>query len=102
MRPFTALRAWLRRTDRFWDYLLGEPGRAPKLAARRLTEVVELEDRVVPDGRPYDFPVIAVGSGNNGADAVRVFDADTGAPLLNLYPFQEQFTGGVRVAVGDV
>jgi hypothetical protein len=61
-----------------------------------------LEDRTVPDGRPLPFPVIAVGPGPGDAPLVKLFDADTGAELLNLNPYAPTLRGGVRVAVGDL
>lgn len=45
-----------------------------------------------------DHHLIATGSGS----LVRVFDATTGAMTGSFSPFGARFTGGVRVAVGDV
>jgi RHS repeat-associated protein len=93
----TLLARWLAKTDRFWDYLLG--GRRPN--RKRVIGVERLEDRLVPDSRPLPFPVIAAGSDLGSAPLVKLFDADTGAVLQTLTPFDDQFRGGVRVAVGD-
>jgi hypothetical protein len=49
--------------------------------------------------------IIAVGAEAGGTPIVRGFDAGTGAPLdfiQSLVPYEGTFTGGVRVAVGDV
>src|SRR5436309_633330 len=89
MRPITALRTWLRKTDQFWDYLLAPLSPVPHLAAKRRFEVLQLEDRVVPDNRPLPYPVIAVGPGD-------------GAGLASFFAFEETFTGGVRLAVADL
>ncbi|HET6575529.1 MAG TPA: VCBS repeat-containing protein, partial [Fimbriiglobus sp.] len=92
----TRLSRWLAKSDRFWDRVLGRPA-SPR--PRRIA-VEQLEDRVVPDGRP--LPVIAVGPEPGGRPFARMFRADTGATLLNLAPFGDAFPGGVRVAVGDL
>jgi hypothetical protein len=46
-------------------------------------------------------PDIITGAGQGGGPHVRVFDGQNGAPILNLFPFGA-FTGGVRVASGDI
>ncbi len=101
MRSLFTLRAWLRRTERFWDFLLGRSRSLLSMPIKaRQPRVEQLEDRVVPDGRPLPYPVIAVGPGE-GAGLVKMFDADTGAELINLIPFANTFTGGIRVAIDD-
>src|SRR5262249_47237689 len=59
---------------------------------------------VVPvTNRDNDKPAIcAVAPGPGGAPVVRVYDALTGAPKFALPAYAPSFTGGVRVAVGDV
>lgn len=52
-----------------------------------------------PTAVPSD-PLIFVGSGPGGG-LLRVFDAD-GTPVVSVSPFGPGFTGGVRVAAGDV
>ena len=49
-----------------------------------------------------DTTLIAVGSGAGVASEVRVFDAATHAFKFSFSPFGSAFTGGVRVATGDV
>ncbi|MFO0848771.1 MAG: hypothetical protein U0871_09485 [Gemmataceae bacterium] len=94
-------RAWVRRTDRFWDFLLG---RRPAVNDRRRPPLaaLPLEDRVVPAGRPLPYPVIAAGSGPGGPPDARLFDADTGGVLVDVAPFGPALAGGVRVAVADL
>ncbi len=45
---------------------------------------------------------IIVGSGADEAPEVRVFGALDGEPLMGFFPYPNNFTGGVRVATGDV
>jgi hypothetical protein len=47
---------------------------------------------------------IAVGAGEGGGPEVQVYDVSSGTPTLkfDFFPFNTNFTGGVRVAVGDV
>ncbi len=46
--------------------------------------------------------ITGAGAGAAGGPHVRVFDGVTGAPTAGFFPFDPDFTGGVRVAVGDV
>ena len=55
-----------------------------------------LEDRVTPAG------FFAAGADAGGAPEVRVFDAVTGELRANFPAYSATFTGGVRVAIGDV
>lgn len=48
------------------------------------------------------FADIIVGSGPGGAPHVKVFSGATTAELLSFFPFPAGFTGGVRVASGDL
>jgi hypothetical protein len=47
-------------------------------------------------------PIIAVGAGFGALSEIKVFDAGTTNLLLDFFAFGGGFTGGVRVAVGDV
>jgi hypothetical protein len=42
------------------------------------------------------------GPGSGGGPQVRVFSGNTGSPMMSFYAFDPGFTGGVRVAAGDV
>ena len=44
----------------------------------------------------------AVGSGPGQAAEVKVFDASTGLQKFDLFPYEPSFTGGVKVATGDI
>jgi uncharacterized repeat protein (TIGR01451 family) len=46
--------------------------------------------------------IVAVGADAGGGPAVRVFDFTTGKQLFSFFAYSPTFTGGVRVAVGDV
>ena len=61
-----------------------------------------LEDRLVPAGRPLPFPVIAAGTDAGVPAQARLIDADTGFLLLNENPYGPSYTGGIRVALGDL
>src|SRR5262245_3542465 len=45
---------------------------------------------------------VVTGAGAGGGPHVRKFDGPSGTPGLSFYAFAPAFTGGVRVAVGDV
>jgi uncharacterized protein (TIGR03118 family) len=47
-------------------------------------------------------PVLAVGAGAGGSPEVKSFDSTTGAIKLDFNAYVASFTGGVRVAVGDI
>ena len=61
-----------------------------------------LKDRLVPAGRPLPFPVIAAGTDAGVPAQARLIDADTGFLLLNENPYGPSYTGGIRVALGDL
>ena len=61
-----------------------------------------LEDRLVPAGRSLPFPVIAAGTDAGMPAQARLIDADTGFLLLNENPYGPSYTGGIRVALGDL
>ncbi|MFO0935124.1 MAG: RHS repeat-associated core domain-containing protein [Gemmataceae bacterium] len=78
---------------------------------RRLKPVVDpfrpkfdnLEERLVPDGsRPHPLPIIYVGSGGGMAPLVRAYDVDKGTVTFEKQVYESAFTGGVRVATGDI
>jgi hypothetical protein len=53
------------------------------------------------EGRNLLAAILATGAGPGGGPHVRVFDA-AGADVPNFFPYDPRFTGGVRVAVGDL
>ena len=46
--------------------------------------------------------LVAVGAGAGGGPQVMVYDAQTNREIYSFYAFDPRFTGGVRVATGDV
>lgn len=44
----------------------------------------------------------AVGSGPGQAAEVKVFDSSTGLQKFDFFPYESSYTGGVRVATGDI
>ena len=61
------------------------------------TEVVTITNGPAPAR-----PIIVVGTDVGAAPEVRVFDAKSGALKFDFYAYNPAFTGGVRVAAGDV
>ena len=61
-----------------------------------------LKDRLVPAARPLPFPVTAAGTDAGVPAQARLIDADTGFLLLNENPYGPNYTGGIRVALGDL
>lgn len=45
---------------------------------------------------------LVVGAGPGGSPQVRIFDGATGKEFAHFLAFNEQFTGGVRLSVGDI
>lgn len=53
--------------------------------------------------RPDDHGLIAVGPAEGSAEPVRIFDVRVGpTAVAEFYPFGAGYTGGIRVALGDV
>ena len=46
--------------------------------------------------------IVAVGADAGGGPHVRVYDTSTAVEKFSFFPYEPTFTGGVRVAVGDV
>jgi FG-GAP repeat len=66
-----------------------------------------MEDRLTPSfplpGEPVTVLLYAVGAGAGGAPHVRAFDGEFNGELrFNFLAYDAAFTGGVRVATGDV
>ena len=53
------------------------------------------------NGPLSEVPILVVGAGLGGGPHVRVYGA-TGLPVRELFAYDPDFTGGVRVALGDV
>ena len=58
------------------------------------TVTITLQDRLQK--------IVAVGADAGGGPHVRVFDTSTAVEKFSFFPYEPTFTGGVRVAVGDV
>jgi hypothetical protein len=52
--------------------------------------------------QPLPKDLFVVGADAGGGPEVKVFDAVSKAVVLDFFPFSPAFTGGVRVAVGDI
>src|SRR5437870_3500746 len=101
-RPLLARPVW-STLARVWDHLLDHPAGvtspppSPASLPTRLN-LLPLEERVVPDGRPLPLPFVFAGTGSGAPPRVRAYDAVTGDLLFEKTPFASDFTGGVRVA----
>lgn len=86
--------SWLRRSlNKLVESVAGTGAAAPRPTSCTLG-VEQLEDRVVP--------TIAVGADAGGGPEVRTFTDRLRQSILAFYPYDPAFTGGVRVALGDV
>ena len=54
------------------------------------------------ENRPTTRGIYAVGADAGGGPRVRVYNSDTNEVLFDAFVYDPSFTGGVRVAVGDV
>src|SRR5262245_30399178 len=86
-------RRWLTRPTRKSTPRLKKPTFRPNLVA--------LEDRVVPDGRPLPLPVVYVGAATGAPPAVKAYAADTGMLNFERTVYEPTFSGGVRIAAAD-
>jgi hypothetical protein len=73
-----------------FDVVVTDRG-APPLSASQTVTITAL-----------NTDILAVGADAGGVPEVRVFDAATGTLKFDLLAYDAGFTGGVRVAVGDV
>ncbi len=90
---------------RTWDVLVARAvGRREAVARPRSAglSVLPLEDRITPTGRPLPQPFIFVGAGSGAPPLVRAYKAETGELAFERQPFATGFSGGVRVATGDI
>jgi uncharacterized protein GlcG (DUF336 family) len=105
----------------FWDRFrrsnrATEKAKAAKPSRRRSLNFERLEDRSLMSAAGFaggayvaasgsanpQNDLIVTGAESGGGPHVRVFDTNTGAEKLGLFAYDPAFTGGVRVAVGDV
>src|SRR4029434_3498419 len=91
-------------------------GRVRVFDGQTFTPLAGILGNFRPFGRAYTGPIfvaagdlngdkradIVVGKGFQFAPQVRVFDVASGARRPTVFAFDKSFTGGVRVAVGDV
>ncbi|OWK40496.1 beta strand repeat-containing protein [Fimbriiglobus ruber] len=83
----------------FWKKLvMARMTEAAKRHRRALLTCESLESRTTPAAQQ----IIASSVGAGGAPIVHVFDAATGLEKFAVRAYEASFTGGVRVAVGDV
>ncbi len=57
---------------------------------------------LISEVAPSSPPIYATGADAGGGPHVRVFNAQTNAEIASFFAYNALFTGGVRVAVGDV
>ncbi len=89
------LRRFVERYFRVWTQRKSRPGPYRKPTVRLGLE--GLEDR-----RLLSASIIATGSDSGSSPLVTVYNAATGAQEFSFMAYDSSFTGGVRVAVGDV
>ncbi len=105
-RPSVARPVW-SALSRVWDHLLGRPAGftsppSPPVSLPVRLNLLPLEERVVPTGRPLPQPFLFAGAGAGAPPRVSAFNAETGELKFEKQPFDSTFTGGVRVAAGDL
>ena len=74
---------------------------AKRSAPRFQPGLMNLEDRLVPSGRPLPLPVIYAGAETGAPPVVQAFAADPGALNFQRTVYEPTFSGGVRVATAD-
>jgi hypothetical protein len=102
-------------TPRTATYSITPPGGTWSLAdngvyaiVMQANQVMDLDGNSVAAGNIGAFqvsltaPIYATGAGPGAPPLVNVYDANTNALKFTLLAFNPSFTGGVRVAVGDV
>src|SRR5438045_2768183 len=92
---------WSQRRRRIRQLLEPQNRSNPRMRRppyNRTLRLDALEDRSVPS----TTGLIAFGADAGGGPHVRVVDGDTGAEVRSFFAYDPTFTGGVRVAVGDV
>jgi hypothetical protein len=98
----------LEITITFARHFLFGPVAAPSKTVRRRGSgsvrptLESLEERVLPAIPTVAAPIAVAAAGSGAAPLVTVYDSATGNPTLSFLAFDAAFTGGVRVAVGDV
>jgi hypothetical protein len=75
---------------------MGLRSRAPSRRSFVQLEIEPLEDRLAPAG------FYATGAAAGGGPEVHLYDADSGTLQASFYPWPVTFSGGVRVAMGNL
>ena len=85
-----------------WDHL-AHWGRSERAKLRRPWKLVveQMEQRLVPDGRPLPDPVIYAGAAAGMEPIAKAYNAETGELMYERTVFDSSFTGGVNVATAD-
>ncbi|MCA9069720.1 MAG: carboxypeptidase regulatory-like domain-containing protein, partial [Planctomycetaceae bacterium] len=80
---------------------LSSPSAQPNISVNGANQKVDFDQS---NQRAATLPrnFIVVGADAGGGPHVRVLDAQTGFEWLSIFPYSSAFTGGVRVATGDV
>lgn len=86
--------AWVKVVNIVEDHLVGEFKAFPDSFTRGVN--ISAGD-IDADG--FDEIVVAANSG--GGPHVKLFEAN-GTPIMDLFPYESEFRGGVNIAVGDV